>query len=778
VIPAALRALTAHQQFILYRLEPSKTRIGKSDKIPCDYRTGKPASALERANWTEYEIAEAAATNRGEGWGVGFVLTENDPFFCLDVDNCLQADGKTWSPIVGELCAKLPGVGLERSRSGQGVHMWGRYSGAEPTHGFKNIAQGLELYTSKHFIALGFNDGWPGDASKDCTSELQAVIAEYFPPKTVQDATVQEWTTEPCAEWHGPSDDGLLIDRAIRSHSAADAFGNKASFADLWEAKTEELSRAYPAEGRPYDASSADAALAQRLAFWTGKDCERIRRLMKRSALARDKWNREDYLPRTILGAVSRQDKVYVDKVQRRQEQVEENLRIGDGSDVLPPSGKITLDEMINRYAYVIDGKQVIDLEAPQRLFVLDEWKSAFKASRTEAEVERSYNSSDGTPKTKNCETSKLWEMNPQRLQVDTVTFRPGFKLLTQDPQGRQAVNTWKPIERSATAGDPSLFLNHVEYLFGPDAPRLLDWLAHIEQRPGELPHSGWVHISPSQGTGRNWLASVLCRLWSGYVAANFDLSGTLRTGFNGSLSRKLLAVVDEINEGGSNARWENAETLKSLITSEHRRINPKYGHERVEYNVCRWLIFSNHTSALPLNESDRRFNVVRNDAAPMSSDYYKTIYAALRDREFIKAVAQLLRTRDISSFNPGEHAALSEAKRELIAASRSETDETLIQLVASCPSDVIPSSTLGALLTGVIGGKVTPAHRRAIERAGIRAHGVRIRVGINSTRVCILRNHPRWKEADPRQIRAELEKLPSMLFGNLSGFLDQLPGV
>lgn len=74
------------------------------------------------------------------------------------------------------------------------------------------------------------------------------------------------------------------------------------------------------------------------------------------------------------------------------------------------------------------------------------------------------------------------------------------------------------------------------------------------------------------QGTGRNWLSSVLCRLWRGHVASSFDLAGTLRTGYNGPLSQKLLAIVDEINEGGSNARWDNAEVLKSLVTGEALR--------------------------------------------------------------------------------------------------------------------------------------------------------------------------------------------------------------
>jgi primase-polymerase (primpol)-like protein len=669
----------------------------------------------------------------------------------------------------------FPGAAIEVSQSGCGLHIWGSYSGNMPEHGCKNEAFRIELYTENQFIALGRPESAQGDAAVDCTVGLQCAIVLYFPPDSSQ-APAQEWTTVPCPEWRGPTDDDKLLRLAMQSRSGASTFGTRASFADLWNAKPEVLSHAYPAEGRPYDSSSADAALAQHLAFWTGKDCERIRRLMGQSKLVRDKWDRPDYLPRTILGAVARQvcvfpDKAHVDEAARRCEQIAENFRIGEGSDVLPLAGTMTLEEMLRQFACILGGKQVIDLDDPRRIFSLDEWRNAFRASMTVMKV-------DGAAKGKTYETSRLWERDLRRRQIDTVTFRPGFKLVTQDPHGRQAVNTWKPIERTLTVADVSLFINHVNYLFGKDAARFLDWLADIEQHPGELPHSGWVHISPSQGTGRNWLASVLCRLWSGYVAANFDLSGTLRTGFNGSLSRKLLAVVDEINEGGSNARWENAENLKSLVTAEYRRINPKYGHECVEYNVCRFLIFSNCTSALPLNESDRRFNVVRNDAAPMSSNYYKTLYAALKDPEFIKAVAQFLRTRDISSFNPGEHAALNEAKRELIAASRSEADETLMQLVAVCPSDVIPSSILGALLTGVPGGKVTPAHRHAIERAGIRTHGARIRVGSVSTRVCILRNHPKWKEADPHEIRAELEKLPPLPFGNPSGYLDQLPAV
>jgi hypothetical protein len=40
----------------------------------------------------------------------------------------------------------------------------------------------------------------------------------------------------------------------------------------------------------------------------------------------------------------------------------------------------------------------------------------------------------------------------------------------------------------------------------------------------------------------------------------------TLRTGFNERLSRKVLAIVDEIREGGRDTQWEHSEKMKSLI--------------------------------------------------------------------------------------------------------------------------------------------------------------------------------------------------------------------
>ena len=760
-MPDSLKYLKSFNQFIPYQLIASISRPGKLEKIPVNRSTGiGPVSALDSANWGSYDETAAVAAVMGDGYGVGFVHRSESKLFTLDIDGAAMPDGQ-WHPVVGKLAAMLPGAAWERSVSGSGLHAWGRYEGSEPKHSCGAIVEGIkiELYTSDRFFALGDQETSMGDASTDCTVALHQLIATHFPPKV--SVTETAWTDTPREDWDGLTDDAELLQRAMRSTSASAAFDpNRPSFSDLWSANAAKLGLAYPdGNGRDYDASRADAALAQHLAFFTGNDCERVARLMRESALARSKWDdHKDYLPRTIMNAVDRQERVYGD-AKRRQKQLSENLSIGAGSEEYPISTMLTVDEMLTRYVNIIEGKRVVDLEYPRRIFGLDEWKSAHKSSLTVVEDKEKRNL-DGTKKTKGVETTKLWEMNPARRQVDTVTFRPDFMPVTVDPEGKSAANTWRAIKRTKEAGDASMFLRHIDYLFGVDAMRFLDWLAHIEQRPGELPHTGWVHVSPMQGTGRNWLASVLCRLWSGYVAASFDLAGTLHSGFNGPLSQKLLAVVDEINEGGTDGRWENAETLKSLVTSEHRHINPKYGHQRLEYNACRWLIFSNHTSALPLTERDRRFHIVRNDNPPMPSEYYKQLYAALKEPGFIAGVAELLRTRDLSAFNPGDHAVMNDAKREMVAASRSEADDAIAHLVAYHPSDVIANSALGAMLTNQFAGKMTAHHKHALERAGVRPYQKAIRLGTVVSKVSILRNHSFWKEASTHQIQDELNKV------------------
>jgi hypothetical protein len=310
-LPNALAKLAEYNQFIVFKLAPSNSREGKFDKFPIDPRTGRSpvkgtGGAHDPSIWTDAQTAFVSAQQLGSNYGVGFVLTANDPFWFLDIDDCLLPNGSDWSPIAHELMHFFGGAAIEISSSGKGLHIFG--CGTAPSHSCKNKALGLEFYTSERFVALT-GMAAQGNIWIDWSSHLPNFVSRYFPPSTNVTALPSEWTTDAVAEWDGTESDDELLNKALRSASAGAVFGKRASFRDLWEKNEEALHKAYPDSygNRTFDASSADAALAQHLAFWTGNNCERIQRLMQRSQLIREKWDREDYLRRTIIRACSLQ---------------------------------------------------------------------------------------------------------------------------------------------------------------------------------------------------------------------------------------------------------------------------------------------------------------------------------------------------------------------------------------------------------------------------------------------------------------------------------------
>jgi len=306
-LPAALAALANYCQFILWTTEE---RNGKLIKIPIDYRSAKPASVSDPDSWTDATTAINTAKLYGENYGVGFVFTKDDPFFFVDIDKCRVDESSPWSDTANAVLSYFPGAAVEISQSGTGLHIFGM--GNVPDHACKNIPLGLEFYTEGRFVALTGRD-IIGDAGTTHNEWLPNFVTNYVPPKIALQP--EQWTTGPVPEWHGPEDDDELIHKALQSSSAAGTFGTRATFADLWERNVEVLAAMWQpdaSDGGEYDESAADMALIQHLAFWTGKDCERMLRIVWQSGLVRDKWtHHKDYLRMSIMRSVSLQGPVY-----------------------------------------------------------------------------------------------------------------------------------------------------------------------------------------------------------------------------------------------------------------------------------------------------------------------------------------------------------------------------------------------------------------------------------------------------------------------------------
>lgn len=647
-LPAAFSAMGNYRQFIIYMTQPSKTRPGKADKYPCDFRTGRVANAHDASIWTDAPTAIASAATMGAAYGVGFVFTEGDPFWFLDLDACLL-DDNTWSPVAQELCTKLAGCAVEISQSGHGLHIFG--SGEMPAHGCKNEALRLELYHAGRFVALT-GIGALGDCAHDASTALPSIVAQYFPQGS--GAVDAEWSDGPCAEWNGPTDDDDLIRRALNSRSTASAFGGRASFADLWSGNADALGRCYPDPVRAYDASSADAALAQHLAFWTGNDCSRIERLMLRSGIAREKWDREDYLPRTILGAVGRQIDILTDK------SVEPAPTVLPSTE--PPKPKMVTgatfagaEEQIKLFSgcvYIRDMHRVLVpggtlVRAEQ--FKVDFGGYAFTLDSANEKV-----------------TRDAWEAFTQNLtyrcpRANSICFRPDLPAGAIVERGGQTfANTYWPVDVPRKVGDVTPFLNHLRKILPDERDRmlLLSYMAACVQHQGHK--FQWAPlIQGAPGNGKSLISRCVAEA-IGRRYVHWPKASKLAAQFNGWMVGKTFYAVEDIHVPGS--KMEIIEELKPMITGGDGLEIEYKGVDQISADICGNFIFNcNSKSDLPKTNDDRRYSVfhcaqqsnadtVRDG---MGGDYFPNLYSWLRNDGYA-IVADFLWTYPIpSDLNP-----------------------------------------------------------------------------------------------------------------------------
>jgi hypothetical protein len=376
----------------------------------------------------------------------------------------------------------------------------------------------------------------------------------------------------------------------------------------------------------------------------------------------------------------------------------------------------------------------------------------------------------DGKKKMRNVPTFNLWmKEGNRRLSLHGLAFDPRYGEFCHNPRGLPCLNLYRPILHSTPSDWQTRvkpFLDHVEYLVPvqDERERFLDWLAHIEQKPGELPTAGYLMITETEGVGRNSLASVLARVWTGYVAMDVNINELLGGSFNDELACRFVAVVDEIREGTNEGFRKYAQRLKSMITATVRNLNPKFGRKREEHNCCRWLIFSNHWDALPIGEKDRRLFVIANPTTQKEPHYYTQLQRHIADPLFIHSVREWLRQRDISWFNPGEIPAFNSAKQMVIQTAKTEVEDSLDYIRAHWISDCITTSQLCLELFGSDDKSYVIKTGYKAKDAGLDKYPERI-VSVefqghkSSERVWILRNAERWIRASKEAVIAEMQR-------------------
>lgn len=665
--------------FIVCKTTPSTNRPGKTEKMPCDL-SGKVVSLHVADRMSHSEAVDRAAL-LGAEYRPATILN-GDGRFCIDLDACLLPDN-TWSPLAIELCTRFAGCMTETSNSGVGLHIFGVVTGEMPDHGCKNIPLNIECYTDDRFICLG--SGASGNMMHPADGAFHQTVSQYFPAETAVNPIT--WSTVPHPDSCPIPDDARLIEKALNSETVAAMFGGgKASFRDLWEKNVDALIDSWPSDDGSYDASSADASLAQRLAFWCGGQHDRIEKLMRMSAMVRPKWDKhKSYMRRTICGAVARQTSFY---------------SVGKPIEMTPIESVVSAADPIIRAGFqFLPITQVVD-HFRGCVYVADAHR-VFTPNGTMLKAEQ-FNSMFGgytfsLDDTGEKTTKKAFEAFTENQgvmfpKVDGSVFDPRHPSgAIIDDEGRRMVNTYVPVNVRKVSGDVTPFLIHMAKLLPNERDRqiAISNAAAIVQYPGHK--FQWAPLYQGcEGNGKTLITRCVAYA-VGQRYTHMPPASEISEKFNSWLFNTIFVGVEDIHV--PDHKVEVLEILKPMITGDRLAKRAMQQDQVMMSNCANFIFNSNHKNAIKKTINDRRFAVfyTAQQAAEditrdgMGGDYFPDLYDWLRGDGYAR-VAHFLSTYAIPvEFNPTlgcQRAPFTSTTTEAVEASLGAIEQEVLEAI------------------------------------------------------------------------------------------------
>ncbi len=214
------------------------------------------------------------------------------------------------------------------------------------------------------------------------------------------------------------------------------------------------------------------------------------------------------------------------------------------------------------------------------------------------------------------------------------------------------------------------IFTDHVAYVCNETDKEVkiiteyvLQWIAHIIQKPFSKTKVAIVIYSIEEGIGKNIISDIISKLFYGYCV-KFKDTQSLVDKFNGEMMGKLFCVGDEINARAA----EVANELKDIIVRMTETIEFKGKDKFIINDYKNYWFTTNNENVFKITKSDRRFMFIEGAEYVKTKEYYKTLFDFLDNDIYLSHLFTFFATLNISNFNP-MNIVTTEYKQRLILA-------------------------------------------------------------------------------------------------------------
>jgi hypothetical protein len=236
-------------------------------------------------------------------------------------------------------------------------------------------------------------------------------------------------------------------------------------------------------------------------------------------------------------------------------------------------------------------------------------------------------------------------------------------------------VNTYKRSEyilnaQSAQSGIPPTIDRVITSVCVEDEVKehFLNWLAYIFQTRGKT-NTAWI-FQGVQGTGKGVLFERVIVPLLGRQYCHEMTMDRLDDDFNAYLSENIVLFIDEAKISDSKNGDRLLNRIKNLITEPEQHIRAMRRNAVTRHNYSNIILASNYDEIIPLERTDRRFNVAPRQEIPIQLDYEDVV----RIREELQSFANYLHSFAIDH-QKVRKVLLGEARDQLVKLSETTVD-------------------------------------------------------------------------------------------------------
>lgn len=341
-----------------------------------------------------------------------------------------------------------------------------------------------------------------------------------------------------------------------------------------------------------------------------------------------------------------------------------EDFPIEKAEDQQTTKAKTELEKLIKRFVFVIWEQEYFDTE-----------RNVLIGDRAIKHLFTPYMSGKTDP------VRKLMQSRGKET-VESLAFHPGESAIFTH-NGKRYANTFynsNPASLEPTAEE----LTKVNWLFNriddiPYRAWLLQFFAHMVQRPGIKIRSAPLIWSDCQGNGKSTLVGTIPKLLVGESYYVEVTSGMLNSDHNDYLIGKWHVTLAEFRAGTRGERESISKKVENWIADDILSVHPK---GTKAYSIPNHLVVTastNKDDAALIDENDRKWAVHELHAPAMTTIEKEWIFTQfLRLPRAPAVLRHYFLNLPITDFDPNADAPKTEARRAMIQSSSSPDTDLL----------------------------------------------------------------------------------------------------